>query len=102
MRRRGRRLHVRGRGLSLRRRARRRGRRGRFDHAPADHDQEGKEGKEGEGVMKAISLWQPWASLIAVGAKKYETRSWDTPYRGPLVICASKGGIPKDERLVIL
>lgn len=26
--------------------------------------------------MKAISLWQPWASLIACGAKPYETRSW--------------------------
>lgn len=29
--------------------------------------------------MKAISLWQPWASLIAVGAKPYETRSWAPP-----------------------
>ncbi len=26
--------------------------------------------------MKAISLWQPWASLIAIGAKPYETRHW--------------------------
>jgi hypothetical protein len=26
--------------------------------------------------VKAISLWQPWASLIACGAKPYETRSW--------------------------
>jgi hypothetical protein len=40
--------------------------------------------------MKALSLWQPWASLIAVGAKKYETRSWGTSYRGPLLICAAK------------
>lgn len=40
--------------------------------------------------MKAISLWQPWASLIASGAKKIETRSWYTSYRGPLVIHASK------------
>lgn len=39
--------------------------------------------------IKAISLYQPWASLIAVGAKKYETRSWTTRYRGPLLICAS-------------
>lgn len=31
--------------------------------------------------MKAISLWQPWASLMAVGAKRYETRSWGTLYR---------------------
>jgi hypothetical protein len=40
--------------------------------------------------MKALSLWQPWASLIAVEAKKYETRSWETSYRGPLLICAAK------------
>ena len=40
--------------------------------------------------MKALSLWQPWASLIATGAKKYETRSWETSYRGPLLICAAK------------
>lgn len=29
--------------------------------------------------MKAISLWQPWAQLIACGAKPYETRSWAPP-----------------------
>jgi hypothetical protein len=40
--------------------------------------------------MKAISLWQPWASAIAVGAKKIETRSWWTSYRGPLAIHAAK------------
>jgi hypothetical protein len=47
--------------------------------------------------MKAISLWQPWASLIATGAKTIETRSWETKYRGPLVICAAKGGLSKGE-----
>lgn len=40
--------------------------------------------------MKALSLWQPWATLIAIGAKTYETRSWSTDYRGPLLIHASK------------
>lgn len=40
--------------------------------------------------MKALSLWQPWASLIAIGAKQYETRSWSTPYRGLLAIHAAK------------
>ncbi|MFA4826593.1 MAG: ASCH domain-containing protein [Methanoregula sp.] len=40
--------------------------------------------------IKAISIWQPWASLIAVVAKKFETRSWKTNYRGPLLICAAK------------
>lgn len=40
--------------------------------------------------MRAISLWQPWASAIALELKKVETRHWSTPYRGPLVIHASK------------
>jgi len=26
--------------------------------------------------MKAITLYQPWASLIAAGIKRYETRHW--------------------------
>lgn len=29
--------------------------------------------------MKAISLWQPWASAIACGYKHFETRSWQPP-----------------------
>ena len=29
--------------------------------------------------MKAITLYQPWASLVACGAKHYETRSWAPP-----------------------
>lgn len=41
--------------------------------------------------MKAITLTQPWATLIAIGAKKIETRSWGTSYRGPLAIHAAKG-----------
>lgn len=41
-------------------------------------------------TVKAISLWQPWASAVAIGAKEYETRSWSTPYRGLLAIHASK------------
>lgn len=46
--------------------------------------------------MKAISLWQPWASLIATGAKRYETRSWATKFRGPLLICAAKKGLTEN------
>lgn len=42
--------------------------------------------------MKAITLWQPWASLLAYGVKKYETRSWPTKYRGPIAIHAGKFG----------
>lgn len=45
--------------------------------------------------MKALSLTQPWATLIAIGAKRIETRSWSTRYRGPLAIHASKG-FPRD------
>ncbi|MFA6927000.1 MAG: ASCH domain-containing protein [Bacteroidales bacterium] len=40
--------------------------------------------------MKALSVRQPWASLIAIGRKTIEVRTWRTNYRGPLVICASK------------
>lgn len=39
--------------------------------------------------MKAISIKQPWASLIAVGEKTIECRSWQTHYRGDLLICSS-------------
>ncbi len=41
-------------------------------------------------LMKALSLWQPWASAMALGFKKIETRSWSTKYRGPLLIHAAK------------
>ena len=40
--------------------------------------------------MKAISLWQPYASAMALGFKKNETRHWATKYRGPLLIHAAK------------
>jgi len=43
--------------------------------------------------MKAISLWQPWASLMALGLKRNETRHWKTSYRGPLIIHAAKKAI---------
>jgi activating signal cointegrator 1 len=29
--------------------------------------------------VKALSVWQPWATLIAIGAKEYETRHWQAP-----------------------
>ena len=45
--------------------------------------------------MKALSLWQPWAQLIALGHKTIETRSWATVHRGPLLIHAAKR--PLDE-----
>ena len=30
-------------------------------------------------AMRALTLWQPWASLIAEGVKTIETRSWPAP-----------------------
>lgn len=32
--------------------------------------------------MKALTLWQPWASLVMIGAKPYEFREWDYSARG--------------------
>jgi hypothetical protein len=29
--------------------------------------------------MRALPLWQPWASLIAIEAKRVETRHWPAP-----------------------
>jgi hypothetical protein len=40
--------------------------------------------------MKALSLKQPWANLIADGKKTIETRTWSTKYRGKLLIVSSK------------
>ncbi|EGZ6857670.1 ASCH domain-containing protein [Cronobacter sakazakii] len=39
--------------------------------------------------MKALSIRQPWAWLIANGYKDIENRSWRTNYRGPVLIHAS-------------
>lgn len=41
--------------------------------------------------MRGLTLTQPWASLVAIGAKTIETRSWGTAYRGPLAIHAGQG-----------
>jgi len=41
--------------------------------------------------MKCLSLTQPYATLIARGAKRVETRSWATRYQGPIAIHAAKG-----------
>lgn len=40
--------------------------------------------------MKAVTLWQPWASAMAHGLKQNETRSWPTSHRGDLAICSAK------------
>lgn len=41
--------------------------------------------------MRCLTLTQPWASLVAIGAKRIETRSWKTDYRGTLAIHAAQG-----------
>jgi len=41
--------------------------------------------------MRFLSLTQPWATLMAIGAKRIETRSWRTHYTGPIGIHAAKG-----------
>lgn len=40
--------------------------------------------------MKAITIWQPWAGMVAAGIKQNETRSWPTKYRGPIAIHAAQ------------
>src|ERR1043165_1458437 len=44
--------------------------------------------------MKALTLTQPWATLIAIGAKRIETRSWGTDFHGQIAIHAVKGLSP--------
>ncbi len=40
--------------------------------------------------MKALSICQPYAMLIVLGLKHYETRKWTTGHRGKLVVHAGK------------
>ena len=40
--------------------------------------------------MKIITLFEPFATLMVIGAKQIETRSWKTNHRGKLGIHASK------------
>ena len=40
--------------------------------------------------MKVLTIKQPWATLIMQGYKRFEFRSWQTKYRGDLLIHAGK------------
>lgn len=40
--------------------------------------------------MKALSLRQPWAWLVAAGLKDVENRTWPTKFRGRFLIHAGK------------
>jgi hypothetical protein len=51
-------------------------------------------------AIPAISLWQPYASFIAIGVKTYETRHWAPPpqYIGKrIAIHAAKQRVSKDD-----
>ncbi len=60
--------------------------------------------------MNALTLWQPWATLIVIGAKKVETRSWMACFRGRFAAHAAKTlrgielvkAMPEKERSYIL
>jgi hypothetical protein len=39
--------------------------------------------------VKAITLTQPWATLVAIGAKRFETRSWQPSHLGRIAIHAA-------------
>ena len=51
--------------------------------------------------MKALTLTQPWAYLVAHGHKGIETRSWSTHYRGVIAIHAARA-LPPDALLFAL
>lgn len=52
--------------------------------------------------MRVLSIQQPWASLIVMGHKRIETRSWKSKYRGPVLIHASKGKVRLSDKTVDL
>lgn len=49
--------------------------------------------------MKALTVRQPWADLIALGHKSIELRTWYTNYRGPFVLCSSASPIDRGRRV---
>ena len=54
--------------------------------------------------MKALSIKEPFASLVSLGIKRIETRSWKTNYRGEIYIHASltKNKMEKERREKLL
>jgi activating signal cointegrator 1 len=48
-------------------------------------------------TVRTLSMTDPWGTLVALGAKKIETRSWPTPHRGPLAIHIAKTLPPEAE-----
>ena len=54
--------------------------------------------------MKVLSVKEPFATLISLGIKKIETRSWKTNYRGKIYIHASlnMSKMPKERKEKLL
>lgn len=48
--------------------------------------------------MKVLTVRQPWASLIGLGYKDIENRTWVTSYRGPVLIQSSARLLPAELR----
>ncbi|WP_297827689.1 ASCH domain-containing protein [Mycobacterium sp.] len=44
--------------------------------------------------VRALTIRQPWAALIAHGTKRVENRTWGTAWRGTLLIHAGKSADP--------
>jgi hypothetical protein len=51
--------------------------------------------------VKALTLWEPWASAMAWGLKRVETRSWGTSFRGPMAITAAKRDTEEEREWLI-
>ena len=49
--------------------------------------------------LRALPVKDPWATLIAIGAKQIETRSYRTRHRGPIAIHSSKALSREDQEL---
>jgi len=52
--------------------------------------------------MRALSLWNPWAALVAIEAKRYETRGWVPDQIGPGFELAIHAAAKKDRESLAL
>lgn len=54
--------------------------------------------RTGDNEVKALVVKQPWAGLILAGRKTIELRTWQTTYRGDLLLCAGAAVDPRGKR----
>lgn len=66
-------------------------------NAPVEHLSARVQSSQSENLLRCLSLTQPWASLVMLGKKRIETRSWSSRFRGLLGIHAAKG-VPKSAK----